>query len=318
MDLLVHPLQAVRGSDSPPVRLREVETAQRLLPLGQQPLRQLPEILRLEPGRRLLQTLSGFIVIGALVPHPPQPPVQLLLERLRRLLQGVLQKMPLAALPGHSRQVLAPGVGQSGVGVGDHQPKAPQAPLLQPRHKLRPGELRLPVDHLDPHHLAVTLCIHPDRHQHRRVHDPALPPHLLVAGVQDQIGKLALQRPQTPRLQLLVQPPRIPAHRLRTQPLPEQLLADPPHLTGRDPLHVALRQGRDQRPLAPLIALQHRGIEPAVPRLRHPQLQRPHPRPQPPRLEAVALRPPNPASLEGRRAHVRIALRVHQPLKPEP
>ena len=73
--------------------------------------------------------------------------------------------------------------------------------------------------------------------------------------------------------------------------VPEQLPADRGHLPRAHPLDVALRQRPDQCLLASLIPLQHRRVEPPVPDLGDPKLQRPHPRPKRPGLVAIAPRP---------------------------
>ena len=55
--------------------------------------------------------------------------------------------------------------------------------------------------------------------------------------------------------------------------MPAQLLGDRLHLPGRDALDVHLGQGRHQRLLGALVALEQLGREAPVPVLRHPQLE---------------------------------------------
>ena len=73
-----------------------------------------------------------------------------------------------------------------------------------------------------------------------------------------------------------------------------QLLGNRLHLARRNPLHIHLRQGRHQRPLRTLVALEQLGREAPFAVLRHPQLEFADPRDQCP---AVITRPiPQPAS----------------------
>ena len=52
-----------------------------------------------------------------------------------------------------------------------------------------------------------------------------------------------------------------------------QLLGDRLHLSGRDPLHIHLRQRRHQGLFRALVAFEQLGREPAVAILRHAQLE---------------------------------------------
>ena len=53
----------------------------------------------------------------------------------------------------------------------------------------------------------------------------------------------------------------------------DQFLGDLLDLPGRDPLHIPLNQGRNQRLLGALIAFEQLGREATLPVLRNPQLQ---------------------------------------------
>ena len=100
--------------------------------------------------------------------------------------------------------------------------------------------------------------------------------------------------------------------------MPAQRLGHRLDLARRNPLHVHLGQGADQRLLRALIALEQLGREPPQPVLRHPQFQRPDPGDQRAAVIAAAVGKPRLAPLPllgaDRLGHLRLERRLHQRL----
>ncbi len=190
--------------------------------------------------------------------------------------------MHIAALVSRLRQNLAQGRTQPRVIVGDHEFDAVEAAGLQRQQKIPPARSALPVGELDRQHLAPTVPIDADRDQHRVARDHPGLAHPLVARVQDQIGEGFGQRTAGKLRQVRIQSLVDRADRRGREAVAAQLLGDRLHLTGRNPLHVHLRQRRHQRPLRALIAFEQFGGEPPGSVLRNAQLKLANPRDQRP------------------------------------
>ena len=97
--------------------------------------------------------------------------------------------------------------------------------------------------------------------------------------------------------------------------MPAQCLGHRLDLARRNPLHVHLSQGADQRLLRALIARKQFGREPPHAILRHPQLQRAHPGVQQTAIVAAAVRHPRRSPLAllraDRLAHLRLERRLN-------
>jgi hypothetical protein len=65
-------------------------------------------------------------------------------------LQEVAREMDAAALPGAALEHAAHGLGQTDVGIGDHQPDTSQTVLFEAGEELPPEGLALAVAHLEP------------------------------------------------------------------------------------------------------------------------------------------------------------------------
>jgi hypothetical protein len=81
-------------------------------------------------------------------------------------LQEVAGKVDPAAMPDAALQLASDGLGQTGVGVTDHEPDASEASLLEVGDELSPEGLALAVAHLEPEQLTAPVVVHPHGHHH--------------------------------------------------------------------------------------------------------------------------------------------------------
>jgi hypothetical protein len=121
--------------------------------------------------------------------------------------------------------------------------------------------------------LAPSVPVDADRDQHRLAHDDAGFAHLLVAGIEDEVGKRLLKRALGKRLQALVQAFVDGRDRRGREGMTAQLLRDRLDLPGRHALHIHLRKRRHQGPLGTLVTLEQLGGEAAGTVLRNPKLK---------------------------------------------
>jgi pimeloyl-ACP methyl ester carboxylesterase len=90
--------------------------------------------------------------------------------------------------------------------VRDNELDTMKAARLQRLQKVLPARAALAVGQLNRKHLAAAFPVDADRDQHRLARNNPVIPHLLIAGVQDQIGKRFLQPALAERLQRCIQP----------------------------------------------------------------------------------------------------------------
>ena len=117
-------------------------------------------------------------------------------------------------------------------------PRSPR--LLSAKQKVFPAGRALPVGHLHAEHLAPSLPINADGHQHRSGADDSVLAHLLIARVEDQVGILALQFPTGKAPEFLVQLLVESTDRAGAKTVSAKLLADRFDLPGRYSLDVHL------------------------------------------------------------------------------
>jgi len=176
----------------------------------------------------------------------------------------------LAPLPRHPREPGVEGGLQPGVGVARDQLHPVQAPGLERGQEVPPVDLGLRQRDGRAEDRPLALRVDPDGHQDGTRDHRAAVADLLVAGVEDQVGRLA-QRAVPPLLQLVIEhgggPTDLRAGHLQAA----QLLGDGGDLAGRDALHVHLGDGQLQCPLAADALLQGRGVELDAPGLRDRQ-----------------------------------------------
>ena len=182
----------------------------------------------------------------------------------------------LAPLPRHARQTGVQGGLETGVGVADDQLDPVHPPAGQRGEEVPPVDLGLGERDAHPEDRPLTLRVDPDGDQDRTRADLAAVADVLVAGVQDQVGRLA-DRAAPPLLQLGIQRLGGPADLGAGDLQAAELLGDGGDLAGGDALDIHLGHGQLQGPLAPDPLLQGRGVELDAPGLRDLDGQRPDP-----------------------------------------
>ena len=155
--------------------------------------------------------------------------------------------------------------------VGDDELDAMEAAPAQLDEEILPRRAAFAVGHLDGQDLTAPVPIDPDGDQHGLAHHHAALAHLLVAGVEDEVGEGFGERALGKGVEAFVQALVNGGDGGGREGVAAQLLGDRLDLAGRDALHVHLRQRRHERLLGALIALEELGREPAVPVLRHAQ-----------------------------------------------
>ena len=176
--------------------------------------------------------------------------------------------------------------------IGDRQPHAGQAALLEAAEELDPEAAGLDLADVQADHLAQPGLMHGIGHHQRLGHHPAVVADLDVLGVQPQVRIRALQRPLAKQLDLLIQRPAHRRHAVLGHPLDPQLLHQPIDLPGRDPVDIRLQHHRDDRLLRPPPRLQEAREVAALTRPGDQQLDLPDPRLPRPRAIPVAMRHP--------------------------
>ena len=142
--------------------------------------------------------------------------------------------------------------------IGDRQPHAGQAALLERAQELDPERARLDLADIQADHLAHAGLVHGVGDHQRLGHHPAVVADLDVLGVQPQVRVGALQRPLAEQLDLLIQRPAQRRDAVLGHPLDPQLLHQPVDLPGRDAVDVRLQHDRDDRLLRAPARLQER------------------------------------------------------------
>src|SRR5438094_4941304 len=209
----------------------------------------------------------------AAVVEPPELLQAVVVGLAWQVVERVPQEVDVAALEGSFGEHFANRPAQTGMVIGDDQLDAVQAALAQAEQQVLPGGAAFAIGHLDGEDLAPAVPVDADRDQHRLAdHDAALA-HLLVAGIDDEIGKGLIKPPAGKGGQARIEPLVDRRDRRGRAGMAAQLLGDRFYLPGRDTLDVHLGQRRDQRLLGALVAFEQFGREAALPVLRHPQLE---------------------------------------------
>ena len=103
---------------------------------------------------------------------------------------------------GGTLEVASYGALQTLMVVGDHQLDPAQASSLQGSEKLVVGRFALGVRYLHRQDLPETVVSDPRDHQDPLAHHPRVHPHLLVAGIHEQVGvSLRFELARPPRLE---------------------------------------------------------------------------------------------------------------------
>ena len=165
-----------------------------------------------------------------------------------------MRQVHVASLEGGLGEDLADGRAEAGVIVGDDELDAVQTAPAQAEQEVLPGRAALAVGHLDGEDLAPSVPVDADRDQHRLAHDHAALAHLLIASLEDEVGKGLFEGARGKSFEALVQALVDGGHGGGREGVAAQLLGDRLDLAGRDALHIHLRQRRHQRLLGALVA----------------------------------------------------------------
>ncbi len=152
-------------------------------------------------------------IAGDLAPH----------RQRGNVVQGVLSQVELAALPRHAGEPRLAGGFQPGVIVADDVPHAVQAAVLQRGQELAPVDFGLRQRDAHAENGSPSFGRDADGDQHGAGDDRSAVANLLVAGVEDQIRRLA-QRAVPPGRQFLVEQGRGAAHLDAADVQPAQFL----------------------------------------------------------------------------------------------
>ena len=175
-----------------------------------------------------------------------------------RLAHAVAHEVDAAPLPGGALEDLAERADEPGVGVGDDELDARDAAVPDPAEEGEPGVVRLGVDDVDAEDAAPPARVAADRRDDRRGGHAALPATLHVGRVQPDIGHgRAVERPAAELLDIHVEGCRDGADLVLRQPRYPHFLGYPLHLPGAGAGGVHLGDGRDERAVDPLVALDH-------------------------------------------------------------
>src|SRR4051812_49207827 len=140
------------------------------------------------PGGRRRPPRSGFAGRRA-GSGPARLPQAVVVGLARQVVEGVPEGVDVAPLDEGVGQRLARRRLEPGAVVRDREPHAVPAPLPQPGQEVLPRRAALAVRQLDRERPAPSLPVDPDRDLHRPAADGAGLAHLLVAGVEDQVGE---------------------------------------------------------------------------------------------------------------------------------
>ena len=254
---------------------------------------------------------GGIEIVG--VPDGAQFGSDALPDRnVRRMMDGVLGQMKLAALPLGPGEHCRAGGAEAGVVVADDELDAAHAPGHQGVEEFRPVDLGFGERRRDAEQSPAAIGADPDGGQDRGVADDAAVTDLLIAGIQHQLAGLT-QGAQAPRFELAVQEGLRAADLGGRQALEAELGHDLSGIAGGDALDVNLgeRQHDGARGAPP--ALQELGIEGlgGVLCLRHLDLGGPRWRVDLLGLVAVGVTLPGAAALVVPGAEVLLPLHAH-------
>ncbi len=154
--------------------------------------------------------------------------------------------------------------------VGGYQLHAFEPPSLQGAEQLLVGRFALGVGYLHPKDLAHAIVAHRRDHQNPLAHDLMVHPHLLIAGIHEQVRvRLGLQPALPPRLKLGVESRGQVADRAPGEARAAQLLGYFLDLPGGDAFEVHLHQRQHKRLLVSLVAGEQARGEGPLPVLRY-------------------------------------------------
>lgn len=140
------------------------------------------------------QIAAGFFDVAALV-EPAEFGEALAVGLAGEVVDGVSQEMDVAALPHGFWQDLADGLAQPFVVVADGELYTPKAASLQADQEVLPRGRALAAGQADSKDATATFLIDADRDLDGTLPDDSALPNALVAGIQQDVGVVLLQRP---------------------------------------------------------------------------------------------------------------------------
>ncbi len=189
LDLAVDAFEAVGGAQPSALCVRQIEDRETL---GQVFLGPLGELGRFgSPSiERLTQEALGLRLVGGVEDRADAQRHGFALIKARHVGLRVLLQMELAALPGHAGQGGPSGGLEAGMIVGDDQLDPLQAAPDQAVEEGTPVHLRLGQGHRHAEDVTAAVRGHADGYQHGAIEPLAGLAHPLVAGIEEQIGRL--------------------------------------------------------------------------------------------------------------------------------
>lgn len=182
---------------------------------------------------------------------------------------GVLLEMELATLPGHGGKDRRAGGLETGVIVAGDVGNAAQAALQEALEEGAPVDLRFAQGDADAQEGTFAIDTNPHGDQDGAVEQLAALTNLFVAGIQEQIGKVA-EGPVAPGLQFGVQELGARADLGGTDAGAAEFLDDGGDFAGGDALDIHFGHGQFERLLGTEAFFQGAGIEGGfAPDLRH-------------------------------------------------
>src|SRR5215210_3409801 len=250
---------------------REAEEGEGLLDCILDPLGQ-PRVFCLPFGEPCGEISLGLGEIATIV-EPPELPKAVVGMLSRQVIQGVPEKMNVAALIGCLAENLADGSPEAGMIIGDDKFDAVKATGLQGKEEVPPGGAALAIGHVNGKDLAASIPMNTDGDQDSLAHDDAGLAYFLVASVEDEVrkrlGEMAAGKGGKALVQTLVDG----RDGRGRKGVAAELLGDRLDLPGRDPLHIHLGKSCYQGSLRALISFEQLGREVTLPVLRDPQLK---------------------------------------------
>lgn len=191
-----------------------------------------------EPAAEVLACFCGV----AAVVEPAQFGEAIVVGFAREMVEGVAQKVDVAALPCGLGEDFCDGTFEAGMVAGNGEAHAAQAALLEAEDELTPARGAFTTGQLHAEDAAAALPINADGHEHSARADDAILAHLLVARIEDEVRVFAFESLTGELFQLII-------HRLvqfadgaGAELMAAKLLTDGLDFASGNALHIHLHQ----------------------------------------------------------------------------